>query len=420
MGLFDDDFYSSKVSRRSRFSGNRKQHAETWNWKRASRSHRHTSLSTLQVAIVSSITSAAFVILMYSWLIHAQAPTTVVAAAEPSIDTIANAYDDLLVQAADKASPTIVSILNKQKAIEEEESKQGLDDISLGSGIIFEKKDNDAYILTNEHVVSGAEQLEIVLSNGQRKHAEVVGKDKISDLAVLKIDGAGVNQIAEFGDSRSLRRGETVIAIGNPFGLGGSLTSGIISYTNRMIPISLNGDGVYDWEQTVIQTDAAINEGNSGGALIDLHGRVIGINTMKIASTGAEGLGFAIPMHEVGKVVDQLMKKGKVIRPYLGVYTVDLENEYAPITDEQRSDLKLPKSVTSGVIVLEASGPAQEAGFKLNDVIVKFDKQDISTTLELRRYLYEHKQVGDTMEITYYRDGKQMKITVTLGDRPNS
>jgi len=238
------------------------------------------------------------------------------------------------------------------------------------------------------------------------------------DIAVLLIDDAGVSTVAEIGDSRRLRLGETVVAIGNPLGLGGSLTAGIVSYTNRLIPVSLNQDGVYDWEQRVIQTDAAINEGNSGGALVNLQGQVIGINTMKIATTGVEGLGFAIPTNEVMTVVDEIMKTGKVIRPYLGVYTVDLTNPYAPITEEQRNDLKLPQDVKNGVIVLEATGPAKKAGLKLNDVIVRFDNETIGQTRDLRKYLYEKKKVGETMEVHFYREGKLMMTTVQLEDKP--
>jgi serine protease Do len=192
-----------------------------------------------------------------------------------------------------------------------------------------------------------------------------------------------------------------------------------VSYTSRMIPVSLNQDGVYDWEQEVIQTDAAINEGNSGGALVDLNGRLIGINTMKISDTGVEGLGFAIPVNEVMKTVDDLLLHGKVVRPYMGVYTLDLNNRYSPITDEQRQDLNLPNHVTAGVIVLEAHGPALKAGLKLNDVITQLDKQPIKSTLELRRYLYEHKKIGDELEVTYYRDGNLEKVTLELTDKPS-
>lgn len=220
------------------------------------------------------------------------------------------------------------------------------------------------------------------------------------------------------GDSTNLRPGETVLAVGNPLGLGGTLTSGIVSYTSRVIPVSINQDGNYDWEQEVIQTDAAINDGNSGGALVNLNGELIGINTMKIADMGVEGLGFAIPVSEVMKTVDDLMEHGKVARPYLGVYTLDLNNPFSIFSDEDHRELMLPEDVKDGVIVLEAHGPAKSAGLKLNDVIVKLDKQPIQSTLDLRKYLYGHKKIGEDMEVSFYREGELQRVKVKLADKP--
>lgn len=287
------------------------------------------------------------------------------------------------------------------------------------SGVIFKKAKGKAYIITNTHVISGSEDLEVVTSDGVSHKAKVTGQDSINDIAVLEIGDRGIHSVIDVGDSNKLRAGETVIAVGNPLGLRGTLTSGIVSNTSRMIPVSLNQDGVYDWEQEVIQTDAAINEGNSGGALVDLDGRLIGINTMKIADTGVEGLGFAIPVNDVMKTVDDLLLHGKVVRPYIGVYTLDLDNPYSPITDEQRQDLKLPSHVTEGVIVLEAHGPALTAGLKLNDVIIQLDKQPINSTMELRRYLYENKKIGEDLQVSYYRDGKLQSVMMKLTDKPS-
>ncbi|MCG7408354.1 trypsin-like peptidase domain-containing protein [Paenibacillus sp. ACRRX] len=415
MGLFDDDFYSPKISRRRERAWLEEEQAPRTGWRKLSRARSRRQISTVKVAVISSVISALMAVILYSWLTGTGTPSQQIASASGGY---VNDPYERIVQAAAKVSPTVVSIVNKQKDLMEQESKP--QEASLGSGVIFKQEDGKAYVMTNDHVVQGADLLEVVMANGQRKHAELVGKDKVTDIAVLKMDGAGISAVAELGDSRKLRRGETVIAIGNPLGLGDSLTAGIISYTNRVIPVSLNADGVYDWEQSVIQTDAAINEGNSGGALVDLSGRVIGINTMKISTTGVEGLGFAIPSHEVTSIVEQLMENGKVVRPYLGVYTVDLNNPYAPITKEQRADMKLPDSVTQGVIVLEATGPAETAGLKLNDVIVKFDSEDIGSTLELRKYLYENKKIGDSMNVVFYRDGEMMTVAITLTDKPES
>lgn len=413
MSFFDDDFFSPKVSRRIKRKWHGQTEAPGWKQKKLRRNSGR-KWSTVQVAVVSSVISALLAVVLYSWLVGAgtasQQPVAV-AGSE-------NAYDpyERIVQAAEKVSPAVVSIVNQQKSIADD--SEAVKDTNLGSGVIFSQENGKAYVLTNEHVVQGADKLEVVLANGQRKNAELIGKDRVMDIAVIRMDDAGVTAVAEIGDSKKLRRGETVIAIGNPLGFGDSLTAGIISYTNRVIPVSLNQDGIYDWEQMVIQTDAAINEGNSGGALVNLNGQVIGINTMKIATTGVEGLGFAIPTNEVMWVVDQITQYGKVVRPYLGVYTVDLNNPYAPITQELREDLQLPLEVTAGVIVLEATGPAKKAGMQLNDVIVRFDNDPIGTTLDLRKYLYEKKKIGESLDVKFYRDGKLMTTSVELSDKP--
>ncbi|GAE06213.1 serine protease, DegP/HtrA, do-like [Paenibacillus sp. JCM 10914] len=361
-----------------------------------------------------------------------------------------------IINAAQKVRPSVVSVLtHKQpKALEDEgwfeedteslpedeeslELPEGFDfgedfdfgddfggdfggsqEDALGSGVIFKKLEGKAFIITNNHVVEDADTLEVVLVNGEKRTATLVGTDRVSDIAVLSIDSKGIGEVAEFGDSTKLRLGETVIAIGNPLGLGDTLTSGIVSYTNRIIPVSLNQDGIYDWEQEVIQTDAAINEGNSGGALVDLNGRVIGINTMKIADTGVEGLGFAIPVNEITEVVTELMLKGHIARPYLGVYTVDLSNPYAPLSKKEKENLNLPKTITEGVVVLDALGPALDAGLQLNDVIVKLDGKPVNTTLELRKHLYRNTKVGGELNVTFYREGKLKSLKIKLQEKP--
>lgn len=422
MGLFGDDFYSTKVSRRAepvqkgKLQIIRPGGRDRWQNPRRSRSGIS---STVKVAVISSVISSIVTVTLFSFIMQ---PTSVPLAnatgnggngGNLQAAQTADPYDRI-IQAAAKVRPSVVSIVNHKTG-----SSLSMEDSALGSGVIFKKEDGKAYIMTNHHVVEGASDLEIVTVEGETHKAKLVGKDRVSDIAVMSVeDDKGIGPIAEIGDSSKLQRGQTVLAIGNPLGLGGTLTSGIVSYTDRILPVSINQDGVYDWEQNVIQTDAAINEGNSGGALVDLNGKVVGINTMKISDTGVEGLGFAIPMNEVMKTVDSLLLSGKVSRPYLGVYTVDLSNPYAPLDDEQRKDLKLPSHVDSGVVVLEASGPASEAGLKLNDVITEFDGQKITSTLDLRKYLYDKKKIGDTIEVTFYRDGNAEKVSVKLTDKP--
>ncbi|MFE4712372.1 MULTISPECIES: S1C family serine protease [Paenibacillus] len=411
MGLFDDDFYSTKVPRRSREQDKSKGLSRGW---RTSRSRR--SLSTWQISALSSVISAVVAVLLFSlvtghWAPERAAGSTVIENVTPSSG---DPYDRI-IQAAAMVRPAVVSIVNHKEDNKEENI---LDQSSLGSGVIYKKDANKAYIITNNHVVQGAGKLEIVTVSGETRRAELVGADKVTDIAVLSIDAKGINTIAQIGDSSKLRLGETVIAIGNPLGLGDTLTSGIISYTERKIPVSLNQDGVYDWEQEVIQTDAAINEGNSGGALVDLNGKVIGINTMKISDTGVEGLGFAIPTNHVMETADELTSKGKISRSYLGVYTVDLNNPYVPLAEDQRKELNLPVAVKDGVVVLDAVGPAKVAGLQFNDVITKFDGEPITSTLSLRKYLYNHTKIGDELQITFYRNGVLKQVSVKLLEKP--
>lgn len=422
MGLFGDDFYSTKVSRRAepvqkgKLQILRPGGRDRWQNPRRSRS-RSGFGSTVKVAVISSVISSVVTVMLYSFISQPTAVplSNVIGSGSGGSVQAAQAADpyDRIIQAAAKVRPSVVSIVNHKTG-----SSLSMEESALGSGVIFKKEDGKAFIMTNHHVIEGSSDLEIVTVDGETHKAKLVGQDRVSDIAVLSADAEGLGPAADIGDSSKLQRGQTVLAIGNPLGLGGTLTSGIVSYTDRILPVSINQDGVYDWEQNVIQTDAAINEGNSGGALVDLNGKVVGINTMKISDTGVEGLGFAIPMNEVMKTVDALLLHGKVTRPYLGVYTVDLSNPYAPLDDEQRKDLKLPSHVDSGVVVLEASGPAAEAGLKLNDVITEFDGQPITSTLDLRKYLYDKKKIGDTLEVTFYRDGKVEKISVTLADKP--
>lgn len=407
MGLFDDDFYSTKVSKRHiRMSSE-----SNPEWKS---NNKAKGWSTLQISLFSSAVSAVVAVLLFSF-ITGQSFSSHRSAAESPTAVNSNDPFERISLAAAKVAPSVVSILSKNTLTG---SGSDLGD-PLGSGVIFKKDKGKAYIITNAHVIKGTENLVVVTSDGESRRASVVGEDSINDLAVIEIDDKGIQSIIDMGDSTKLRAGETVIAVGNPLGLGGTLTSGIVSYTNRLIPISLNQDGIYDWEQEVIQTDAAINEGNSGGALVDLSGHLIGINTMKISDTGVEGLSFAIPVNDVMKTVDDLMLHGKVVRPYLGVFTLDLDNRYAEIDEEQRQELKLPAHVEEGLIVLEAHGPAKEAGLRLNDVIIQLDKQAVTSTKDLRRYLYSNKKVGDTLEISFYRDGTLQNVTVNLKDKPS-
>ncbi|AMQ22340.1 S1C family serine protease [Geobacillus sp. JS12] len=322
-----------------------------------------------------------------------------------------------MIDAINKVADAVVGVVNIQKQVDFFSDQAQDTEAGTGSGVIFKKEGNAAYIVTNNHVIEGANKVEVALANGKKVNADIVGADALTDLAVLKIPAEGVTKVASFGDSSKVKIGEPVAAIGNPLGLDLSrtVTEGIVS-GKRTMPVSTSAG---DWEIDVIQTDAAINPGNSGGALINSAGQVIGINSMKIAETGVEGLGFAIPSENVKPIVEQLMKDGKIKRPYLGVQLVDV----ADLSDDVRTDeLKLPSDVTDGAAItsVEPFSPAAEAGLKSKDVIVAINGDKIDSVSALRKYLYTKTSVGDRIKLTIYRDGFETTVSVALKARESS
>ncbi|WP_261807226.1 S1C family serine protease [Lapidilactobacillus luobeiensis] len=297
-------------------------------------------------------------------------------------------------------------------------SSTDLETVSEGSGVIYSKKDGKAYIVTNNHVISGSDSIEVILADGTKETAKVIGADETSDLAVLTIDASKVTAVASFGDSSKITTAEPVLAIGSPLGseYATSVTEGIISAKSRTIDVTDESSGQVTGQAAVIQTDAAINPGNSGGALINMSGQVIGINSLKYAEstdgTSVEGMGFAYPSNEVVSIINQLVKNGKVIRPALGVSVVDLTNISS---DQQSATLKLPSSVTGGVVIasVESNSPASKAGLKKYDTIVGVDDTKVTSIAEIHTAIYAH-SIGDTVTVKYYRDGKLSSTKVTL------
>ncbi|WP_404469743.1 S1C family serine protease [Sutcliffiella horikoshii] len=323
-----------------------------------------------------------------------------------------------ITNAVENVSEAVVGVVNIQRggnSLFDPRGAQGDQEAGTGSGVVYKKENGKAYIVTNAHVIDGASKVEVSLVDGTRVEAEVVGSDALTDLAVLTVDDANIKQVAKFGDSDAITLGEPVIAIGNPLGLEffGSVTQGIISGKERIIPVDIDQNGQPDWEADVIQTDAAINPGNSGGALVNLRGEVIGINSMKIAQSRVEGIGFAIPIRAVQPIIEDLEKHKEVQRPFMGVGLASLSD--VPL-EAQRSTLKLPEEVKSGIVVtgVEPTSPADKAGLKQYDVIVKLDDQEIKDALGLRKFLYSQKNIGDTMKVSYYRDGKLEETEMKL------
>ncbi|MHC5372863.1 S1C family serine protease [Enterococcus sp. LJL120] len=328
-----------------------------------------------------------------------------------------------ITDAVSKVQDAIVSVINYQASSSmdmfgnTQTDSSELTEYSEGSGVIYNIDGDTAYIVTNNHVISGADSLSVLLSDGTSVDAELVGTDEYSDIAVLKVSSEGISTTAEFGDSDALTVGEPAIAIGSPLGTNyaNSVTSGIVSSLNREVQVSTENSGVAT--SYAIQTDAAINPGNSGGALVNIEGQVIGINSSKITSTSSgesvEGIGFAIPSNDVVKIINQLVENGEVTRPGLGVTMYDL----SIFSSQQREQYlsNLPEDVTSGAVVsaVVSGSPADEAGLQQYDVITAIDGEEITSSSDLKSKLYD-KSVGDSITVTYYRDGEEQTVTVNL------
>jgi serine protease Do len=329
----------------------------------------------------------------------------------------ATAVSTDVTSAVEKVSEAVVGITNIQESNGGFWMQQSEQAVGSGSGVIYKIENNKAFIITNYHVVEGANQLEVTLADGSKEEAELIGSDVWTDLAVIVIDAKNIQTVAQFGDSDVLKVGEAVIAIGNPLGLDfyGSVTQGIVSGKDRSVPVDLDADGVSDWTTEVLQTDAAINQGNSGGALVNLAGELIGINSMKIASSTVEGLGFSIPINSAIPIIEELEENGEVKRPTMGISLMDLTEVPAFY---QQNTLNIPNEVTTGVVVTEIvrGSAADRAGMEAYDVIVEMDGKKIENAIDLRKHLYNEKEVGDTLKIKVYRKGKLQELNLTLID----
>lgn len=307
-----------------------------------------------------------------------------------------------IVSIAEQVGPSVVPITSKitvQDMFMNQSQSEG-----TGSGVIFNITKDAILIVTNNHVVDGASEVLVGLTDTVTLKAQLVGVDSETDLAVVKLDKAQVSadiltkiKPAVLGNSDKVRVGETAIAIGNPLGYSRTVTAGIISALDRRVDASLN-------RLNLIQTDAAINPGNSGGALVNSNGEVIGINTIKIADTKVEGIGFAIPINSAKPVLDQLLTKGYVSRPYLGISGRNIDEEMSKLYE-----------IPIGVIVVEVlpGSAADGAGIKRGDVLIAFNDQSVTTMEQLIKLISDH-QVGDKVKLKLVRDGKE-KIEVTVG-----
>lgn len=382
---------------------------------KSSGSNVKSVVKTVLISFISAIVGAVCAVLIYSNFSTAGSDTVDTASGQNnSISEVFNAnlsqvslsnYSDTAIYAANKALPSMVSI-----SVEYDVNYMGLSRTSSGSGsgvIISE----DGYILTNNHVISSsdsssfyqvsdAKSIKVTLYGDKTEYdATIVGSDDQTDLAVLKIDKTGLTA-AEFGDSSSVLVGEFVLAIGDPYGLKNSVTAGIISALNREMTVD---NRVYK----VIQADCAINSGNSGGALVNSKGQVIGITTLKLAGSGIEGVSFAIPINDTISIYKELIEKGKIARPFLGISGLAIDEATA-----------IRNGLTKGIYVdsvVKSSG-AEQAGLTSGDVIVKFDGKQVATMDELNE-IKNTKNIGDTVEVEFYRKNEHKKVNVILGEQ---
>lgn len=314
--------------------------------------------------------------------------------------------DKSIVSIAEQVGPSVVPITSKvtvQDIFMNQSESQG-----SGSGVVFNITKDAVLIITNNHVVDGATEVTVGLSDSLTLKAQLVGVDPDTDLAVVKVDKSQVpaDELAKikpavFGNSDNVKVGETAIAIGNPLGYSRTVTAGIISALDRRVDESLNRLGL-------IQTDAAINPGNSGGALVNSNGEVIGINTIKIADTKVEGIGFAIPINSAKPIIDQLLTKGYVSRPYLGISGRNIDEEMSKLYE-----------IPIGVIVMDVipGGSAAAAGIEKGDVLISFGGETVSSMEQLITLIGSRK-VGDEVLVKLVRDGKQsVEVKVVLQDK---
>lgn len=383
---------------------------QKFNYSKAS--NRKQITTTVVASFVSAVVGGACALGVYVGLNKEPAKTietsktntsTVVETSNPNLSQVSlTNYSDTAIYAAQKALPSMVSI-----SVEYDVNYMGMKKAvaGSGSGVIISE---DGYILTNNHVISSADSSSFyqvsdaksvkvkIYGDNTEYDAEIIGADSQTDLAVLKIDKTGLTA-AELGDSSSVQIGEFVLAIGNPYELDYSVTAGIISALNREMTVE-------NTTYNVIQADCAINSGNSGGALVNSKGEVIGITTLKLSGTGIEGVSFAIPVNDTVPIYKELIEKGKISRPFVGISGIDLDEATA-----------IRNGLTKGIYVdsvVSGSG-AEDAGIMAGDVIVSFDGKDVSTMDELNA-IKNTKNIGDKIEIKLYRKSELKTFTITL------
>ncbi|MEB6201916.1 S1C family serine protease [Mammaliicoccus fleurettii] len=324
-----------------------------------------------------------------------------------------------VMEAVEKSKHSVVGVSHEDSDISsktESSQKEKEENSGVGSGVVYKVDDNKAYIVTNAHVVSSDKKPIITTANGKKYDGKVLGTDQWSDIAVLSvpIEKDDKFKSIKFEDSDNLILGETAIVIGSPLGaeFQNSISTGVVSGLNRKVPVDFNGDDEYDWEIKAIQTDAAVNPGNSGGPILDSQGNLIGIVSLKIDMPNVEGMAFAIPSNEATDYINTLEKDGEIKRPELGI----MAQNYTKLSSNEKSQITLPDKYKSGMAItgVTKDGNADKAGIKFNDVIVGIDDTKIENNLEFRKELYNNHKIGEKVDLKLIRDGKETTKTLTL------
>ena len=284
---------------------------------------------------------------------------------------------------------------------------------STGTGFVYKKADDKAYIMTNNHVVANSDKVKVLFTSGEELETTLVGTDTYSDIAVLTVKDSDKIVSATMGESNKTKVGDTVFTVGSPEGsdYAGTVTKGILSGKDRLVAVALSNTQVSDYYMKVLQTDAAINPGNSGGPICNTNGEVIGITNMKLVDNTIEGMGFAIPIEDAIEFAKTIEETGKVARPYIGISMLDLTNSYYL----WQAGILLPDNITEGVAIykVEDNSPASVSGLQKGDILTKIDDNKVSSLAKFRYELYKHKP-NDKVKITYIRNNKEETTNVTL------
>lgn len=361
---------------------------------------RNEGTKSILVSIISLFIGALAMYLIVYYIIPQDKTNTVINKSEKEVTVT----DKGIADAVEKLYDAVVVVgvySNNQLA-------------ASGTGFVYKTDNGKAYILTNHHVIEkNVGDVRVIFTNGKEVEVKIEGSDKYSDLAVLSVDEKDIVSVAKIGNSTDLRLGDTTFAIGAPLDVEyyWTITRGVISGKDRMVEVSFDNSNTKDYVMRVLQTDAAINSGNSGGPLANSNGEVIGITNMKLISSGVEGIGFAIPIEDAVEFADAIIKGEESKRPSLGVSMINLTDTY----NLYYHRLAVNTELTQGVVIAEtqSKSPAENAGLKRGDIVTSIDGETVKSAATMRYYLYKH-SVGDTITIEFERDGKKQEVKVKL------